>query len=69
MHTSFPKGTPLYFKLKNGETSTGKFKDKKSGKILLEDSRILNIEDLSLITIRKLKAEVSKSEKKITFRI
>ncbi|MFA6963386.1 MAG: hypothetical protein WC227_01575 [Patescibacteria group bacterium] len=69
MHTSFPKGTPLYFKFKDGETSTGKFKDKKSGKILLEDGRILNIEDLSLITIRKLKTEVSKSERKITFRI
>jgi len=70
MHTSFPKGTPLYFKFKNGETSTGKFKDKKSGKILLEDGRTLDIGDLAMITIRKLKTVTEKkSEKKIIFRI
>jgi len=70
MHTSFPKGTPLYIKFKNGETTNGKFKDKKSGKIILEDGRIIEISDLALVTIRKLKAESKcQSAKKVIFRI
>jgi len=55
MHTSYPKGTTIWIKYKTGETTVGKFADHKSGKILLEDGRIIMIRDLSAVSIRKLK--------------
>ena len=55
MHTSFSKGTTIWIKFKTNETTVGKFSDHKSGKILLEDGRIILIRDISAVSIRKLK--------------
>ncbi|MEI6498597.1 MAG: hypothetical protein WCO23_01415 [bacterium] len=70
MHTSFAKGTPLFIKMRDGEILTGKFKDHKSGKVLLEDGRILEIGDVRSMSIRKLETSTSDNTKsKIKFRI
>lgn len=69
MHTSFPKGTTLFIIFKDGTTTTGKFSDRKSGKVLLEDGRELNIRDVRAMSPRKLETEeTGKSSKKIIFR-
>lgn len=54
MHTSFPKGTTIWIKYKNGSEITGKFADHKSGKVILEDGRVINIKEVRTMTIRKL---------------
>jgi len=54
MHTSFRKGTPVFYILKDGTRGEGKFKDKKNGQVILEDCRI-PIKDIRAMTIRKLK--------------
>lgn len=54
MHTSFRKGTPVFYILKDGTIDCGKFKDKKAGFVILEDKRI-RIRDIRAMTIRKLK--------------
>jgi len=69
MHTSFAKGTPLFIKMRDGEILTGKFKDHKSGKVLLEDGRIIDIGDIRAMSIRKLEAKIIDGGKsKIKFR-
>ena len=55
MHTSFSKGTTIWIKYKTGETTTGKFADHKSGKVLLEDGRVVVLKDVQAMSIRKLK--------------
>lgn len=55
MHTSFPKGTTIWIRFKTKETTTGKFADHKSGKVLLEDGRIIYLKDVTAMSIRKLK--------------
>jgi hypothetical protein len=70
MHTSYPKGTPLFIKLKTGEVITGKFADHKSGKVLLENGTSVNLADVRAMSIRKLTPSLKpKSTKKIKFRI
>lgn len=54
MHTSFPKGTTIWIKFKDGTEITGKFADHKSGKVILEDGRVINIKKVRTMTIRKL---------------
>ena len=69
MHTSFAKGTPLYIKKKDGTIITDKFCDHKSGKVILESGKSVNISDLSCISIRKLETSTKpKSKIKINFR-
>ena len=69
MHTNYPKGTPLFIILKNGETLTGKFSDHKSGKVILEDGHIIALSEVRAMSIRKPEATFApKSEKKIIFR-
>jgi nitrogen fixation protein len=55
MHTSFPKGTTIWIKMKTGEEITGKFSDHKSGKVLLENGAKIQIKDVRAMSIRKLK--------------
>lgn len=55
IHTSFRKGTPVFYILKDGTQGEGKFKDKKNGKVLLDSGIIIRIKDLRAMTIRKLK--------------
>jgi len=55
MHTSFPKGTTIWIKFKTGETTIGKFSDHKSGKVLLEDGRVIVLKEVKSMSIRKLK--------------
>lgn len=70
MHTSFPKGTTIWIRFKNGQTLTGKFLDHKSGKVLLDGGVTVNIKDVSAMSIRKLEGKIEKpSGKKINFRI
>lgn len=54
MHTSYNKGTTIRIKLKNGRIIIGKFFDHKSGKVLLEDGTIINLKNVSSMSIRKL---------------
>lgn len=54
MHTSYSKGTTIWIKFKTGEITTGKFSDHKSGKVLLDDGRIILLKDVSAMSIRKL---------------
>lgn len=69
MHTSFAKGTPLFIKMRDGQILIGKFKDHKSGKVILEDGRTIDIVDVRAMSIRKLETSVSSSEgKKVIFR-
>lgn len=56
MHTSFPKGTTIWIKLKDGQVLTGKFSDHKSGKVLLEGGVIINLKEVRAMSIRKLKS-------------
>lgn len=70
MHTSFPKGTTIWIKFKDGTELTGKFLDHKSGKVLLEGGKTINIEDVRAISILKREGKIEKSSgKKIKFRI
>lgn len=70
MHTSFPKGTTIFIIYKNGETTTGKFSDHKSGKVLLEDGRSVDLKEVRAMSPRRLEAkEEMGSGKKIKFRI
>jgi hypothetical protein len=55
MHTSFPKGTTIWIKFKTKVTTTGKFADHKSGKVLLEDGRVISLKNVAAMSIRKLK--------------
>lgn len=69
MHTSFPKGTTIWIKFKNGKELTGKFLDHKSGKVLLEGGTTINIENVRTMSIRKLEGKIEKgSGKEIKFR-
>lgn len=70
MHTNFPKGTTIFIIFKDGKTTTGKFADHKSGKVLLEDGRVIDLKTVRAMSPRKLEAgESEKSDKKIIFRI
>lgn len=55
MHTSYPKGTPVWIKFKNGESITGKFADHKSGKVILDDKTVIELKNVRAMSIRKLK--------------
>lgn len=55
MHTSYSKGTTIWIKFKTGEVTTGKFSDHKSGKVLLEDGRVIILKEVRAMSIRKLK--------------
>lgn len=55
MHTSYPKGTPIWIKFKTGQVITGKFSDHKSGKVILEDKTTIILKDVRAMSIRKLK--------------
>lgn len=69
MHTSFPKGTTIWIKFKDGHIQTGKFLDHKSGKVMLEGNITINLRDVSAMSIRKLEGKVEKSSgNKIKFR-
>ncbi|MFA7253201.1 MAG: hypothetical protein WC107_01455 [Patescibacteria group bacterium] len=69
MHTNFHKGTPIFIIFKDDSTTCGKFSDHKSGKVLLEDGRSIELSKVRTMTIRKLKtSEGEKSGKKIIFR-
>lgn len=68
MHTHFDKGTPLFIKLKNGQTIEGKFKDHKSGCVILYDGQKVDIKSVQMMLIRKLKTEV-KENRSIKFRM
>lgn len=70
MHSSFPKGTTIFIIYKTGETTTGKFADHKSGKVLLEDGREIDLKKVRAMSPRRLDArDLPKSDKKIIFRI
>jgi len=70
MHTSFPKGTTIHIIFKDGSTTTGKFADHKSGKVLLEDGRVIELEKVRAMSPRRLKSGNSPSSgKSIKFRI
>lgn len=70
MHTSFPKGTTIFIIFKNGETTTGKFADHKSGKVLLEDGRTIDLKEVRAMSPRRLETKnKSSSGKKVIFRI
>lgn len=56
-HTSTRKGMPVLCILKDGTKIEGKFKDKKTSHIFLEDGTKIPIKDLRAMTIRKLKGE------------
>lgn len=69
MHTSFSKGTPLFIKLRDGTILTGKFADHKSGKVMLEDGKIIDLFTVKSMSIRKLTTSTKpKNSKKIIFR-
>jgi len=69
MHSSFPKGTTIFIIYKNGQTTTGKFADHKSGKVLLEDGRTIDLKKVRATSPRKLEAENKPSSgKKVIFR-
>lgn len=70
MHSSFPKGTTIHIIFKDGSTTEGKFADHKSGKVLLEDGRTIELDKVRAMSPRRLKAEnKSASGSKIKFRI
>lgn len=69
MHTSFPKGTTIFIIFKDGTNTTGKFCDHKSGKVMLEDGRAIDLKSVRAMSPRKLAAEEGQSEKKVLFRI
>lgn len=53
MHTSFRKGTPVFYILRDGTIGGGKFQDKKAGFVHLDNGRI-RIRDIRAMNIRKL---------------
>jgi len=55
IHTSFRKGTPVFYILKDGTRGEGKFKDKKTGKVHLDNGITIRVKDIRAMTIRKLK--------------
>jgi hypothetical protein len=55
MHTSYPKGTPIWIKYKSGKVITGKFFDHKSGKVILEDKTTIHLKNVRAMSVRKLK--------------
>jgi len=67
MHTHFDQGTPLYIKLKDGTIIEGKFKDHKSGCVILADGQRIDLKKVQSMSIRKLKTEV-KENRNIQFR-
>lgn len=70
MHTSYPKGTPLFIRLRDGNVIVGKFKDHKSGKVLLEDGQSINLSEVKSMSMRKLEtSEQKNSDIKVNFRI
>jgi len=73
MHTSYHKGTPLFIKMKDGEIIYGKFMDHKSGKVLLEGGKTIDIKDVRAMSIRKLNLgnedSTPKNDAKIEWRI
>lgn len=68
MHTHYKQGTPLRLVMRSGEIVEGKFKDHKSGAILLEDGQKIALDKIRAVSIRKLKAEVGTESKKIIWR-
>jgi len=70
MHSSFPKGTTIHIIFKDGSTTEGKFADHKSGKVLLEDGRVIELEKVRAMSQRRLKGEdkAGSDKKKIIFR-
>lgn len=56
-HTVTHKGTPVLCIMKDGSRVVGKFKDKKTSHIFLEDGTKIPIKDLRAMTIRKLKGK------------
>ena len=62
MHTSFRKGTPVFYILKDGTIGCGKFKDKKAGFVHLDDGRI-RIRDIRAMTIRKMHGDLHRRHK------
>jgi len=69
MHTSFPKGTTIFIIYKDGATTIGKFADHKSGKVLLEDGRSIDLKTVRAMSPRRLEGESSESSTRIKFRI
>ena len=67
MHTLFDLGTPLLIKLKDGQTIEGRFKDHKSGCVILYDGQKIDLKNVRSMSIRKLKTEV-KENRNIKFR-
>lgn len=59
MHSSFPKGTTIFIIMKDGRTTTGKFADHKSGKVFLEDGRVIELKDVRAMSPRRLEADTS----------
>lgn len=57
MHTSYPKGTTIWIKFRDGQEITGKFADHKSGKVLLENGTTIVLKDVRAMSIRKLEAK------------
>lgn len=57
MHSSFPKGTTIRIVYRNGLIIIGKFMDHKSGKVLLEDGRIVKLKEVRAISQRRLKTD------------
>ncbi|HLC43818.1 MAG TPA: hypothetical protein VJK08_01670 [Patescibacteria group bacterium] len=69
MHSSFPKGTTIHIIFKDGSTTTGKFADHKSGKVLLEDGRVIELEKVRAMSPRRLKGDNGpKSDMNVIFR-
>lgn len=58
MHTSYPKGTTIWIKMKSGEIIVGKFFDHKSGKVLIENGPIVNLKEVRSMSARKIKADI-----------
>lgn len=70
MHSSFPKGTTIHIIFKDGNTTTGKFADHKSGKVLLEDGRTIDLKEVRAMSPRRLKGEDAPgSGKSVKFRV
>jgi len=70
MHSSFPKGTTIFIIFKDGQITIGKFSDHKSGKVILEDGRNIDLKKVRAMSPRKLEIEeTEKSDKKIIYRI
>jgi len=68
MHSSFKKGTTIFIIYRDGTTATGKFADHKSGKVLLEDGRSIDLRDVRAMSPRRLEGKSTESKNKIIFR-